>query len=76
MGTNSGQLPKVDRCHDHSNSRTEVNSENKCLMGDGGGSGHSPRGPQWLGDHIQLILIDLLRGLGLLLLGQVFKHEA
>lgn len=39
-------------------------------------SGHSPRGPQWLGAHIQLLLVDFLRGLGLLLLGQVFKHEA
>lgn len=37
MGTDSGQLPKVDRCHDHSSSHTEVNSENMCLMGGGGG---------------------------------------
>lgn len=37
MGTDSGQLPKMDRCHDHSSSHTEVNSENMCLMGGGGG---------------------------------------
>lgn len=76
-GTDSGQHPKVDRCHDHSSSCREVNSENMSLMGGGGGvAGHSPGGPWWLGAHIQLLLIDLLRGLGLLLLGQVFKHEA
>ena len=36
-GTDSGQHPKVDRCHDHSSSCREVNSENMSLMGGGGG---------------------------------------
>ena len=63
----------MEKCHDHS-SREEANSENLCLIG---GTGcHSLRGPQCLGAHIQLLLLDLLQGLGLLLLGQVFKHQA